>query len=265
MTDYPGLQVEKRGSTAVVTLSNPPANTWTRDSLDALVRLVDDLEADAGIRALVLVGEGSKFFCAGADLKLFADGDSGMAAVMSQAFGRAFERLSAYRGVSIAAINGYAMGGGLEVALACDLRVAEAQAQLALPEASVGLLPCAGGTQLLPHLVGEGWAKRLILLGERIDAATAERIGLVEQVVPAGEALPAALAMAERAARQSPDSVVACKRLVQAARTVPPALNLPLERELFVGLFAGSNQQEGVGAFLQKRPPVWQAAGKEHA
>ena len=257
MTDYPGLQVEKRGSTAVVTLSNPPANTWTRDSLDALVRLVDDLEADAGIRTLVLVGEGSKFFCAGADLKLFADGDSGTAAVMSQAFGRAFERLSAYRGVSIAAINGYAMGGGLEVALACDLRVAEAQAQLALPEASVGLLPCAGGTQLLPHLVGEGWAKRLILLGERI--------GLVEQVVSAGEALPAALAMAERAARQSPDSVVACKRLVQAARTVPPALNLPLERELFVGLFAGSNQQEGVGAFLQKRPPVWQVAGKEHA
>ena len=92
MTDYPGLQVEKRGSTAVVTLSNPPANTWTRDSLDALVRLVDDLEADAGIRTLVLVGEGSKFFCAGADLKLFADGDSGTAAVMSQAFGRAFER-----------------------------------------------------------------------------------------------------------------------------------------------------------------------------
>ncbi len=113
------------------------------------------------------------------------------------------------------------------------------------------------GTQLRCKLRSRGH--------QRIDAATAERIGLVEQVVPAGEALPAALAMAERAARQSPDSVVACKRLVQAARTVPPALNLPLERELFVGLFAGSNQQEGVGAFLQKRPPVWQVAGKEHA
>ena len=230
MTDYPGLQVEKRGSTAVVTLSNPPANTWTRDSLDALVRLVDDLEADAGIRTLVLVGEGSKFFCAGADLKLFADGDSGTAAVMSQAFGRAFERLSAYRGVSIAAINGYAMGGGLEVALACDLRVAEAQAQLALPEASVGLLPCAGGTQLLPHLVGEGWAKRMILCGERVSADKALQIGLVEEVVGSGMALEAALLLADKVAEQMPPAVAACKQMIQKGRSAPVQTALPLER-----------------------------------
>ena len=155
------LTVEKQQHTALITINHPPANTWDRDSLIGLRQVIEHLNQDDDIYALVITGQGNTFFSAGADLKLFADGDSGTAAVMSQAFGRAFERLSAYRGVSIAAINGYAMGGGLEVALACDLRVAESQAQLALPEASVGLLPCAGGTQLLPHLVGEGWAKRL--------------------------------------------------------------------------------------------------------
>ena len=113
-------------------------------------------------------------------------------------FGEAFEALSAFRGVSIAAVNGYAMGGGLECALACDIRIAEEQAQMALPEAGVGLLPCAGGTQNLPWLVGEGWAKRMILCGERIDARTAERIGLVEEVVAKGQALDAALKLAEK-------------------------------------------------------------------
>lgn len=258
MNTYQGMRLEKHGVAAVVTLDNPPANTWTRQSLADLVRLIDDVEADPALRVLILVGAGDKFFCAGADLKQFAEGDVAVAAEAASAFGRAFERLSAYRGVSIAAINGYAMGGGLEVALACDLRVAEAQAQLALPEAAVGLLPCAGGTQLLPHLIGEGWAKRMILLGERVDADTAMRIGLIEQVVARGEALSAALAMADKVARQSPASTLACKTLIQRARSVPPALNLPLERELFVGLFADPNQQEGVRAFLEKRAPAWQ-------
>lgn len=149
MTTYAHLNVEKRGHTALVTISNPPANTWNSDSLAALVDLVTDLNADRDIYALVLTGEGSKFFSAGADLKLFADGDKAMARRMARLFGQAFEALTAFRGVSIAAINGFAMGGGLEVALACDLRIAEAQAQMALPEASVGLLPCAGGTQNL--------------------------------------------------------------------------------------------------------------------
>ena len=108
---------------------------------------------------------------------------------MSEYFGKGFECLANFRGVSIAALNGFAMGGGLEVALACDIRIAEEQAQMALPEARVGLLPCAGGTQRLSWLVGEGWAKRIILCGERINAETAQRIGLVEEVVGKGEAL----------------------------------------------------------------------------
>ncbi|MDC7704432.1 enoyl-CoA hydratase [Vogesella indigofera] len=258
MQDYANLIVEKRGHTALVTIANPPANTWTYDSLQALKRLVADLNADRDIYALVITGDGEKFFSAGADLKLFADGDKGVAASMTILFGEAFEALSAFRGVSIAAINGYAMGGGLECALACDIRIAEEQVQMALPEAAVGLLPCAGGTQNLPHLVGEGWAKRMILCGERVDAATALRIGLVEEVVAKGSARDTALALAEKVGRQSPVAVTACKTLVQAARHAPPAANLIHERELFIKLFDSEDQREGVQAFLQKRTPQWQ-------
>lgn len=254
---YTNLKLEKRGNTAVVHLSNPPAHTWTAESLAALKQLVTDLNADRGIYALVITGEGSKFFSAGADLKLFADGDKSRARDMGRRFGEAFEALSDFRGVSIAAINGYAMGGGLEAALACDLRIAEEHAQMALPEAAVGLLPCAGGTQNLPWLVGEGWAKRLILCGERVDAATALRIGLVEQVVPTGTGLEAALKMAEQAAKQSPSSVAACKGLIQGARSNPLRQILPVERERFVDLFDTLDQKEGVNAFLEKRRPEW--------
>jgi len=257
MSDYTNLLLEKRGSTAIVTLNNPPAHTWTADSLQSLTRLVADLNADRSIYALVITGDGAKFFSAGADLKLFADGDKARARLMARRFGEAFEALSAFRGVSIAAINGYAMGGGLECALACDIRIAEAHAQMALPEATVGLLPCAGGTQNLPWLVGEGWAKRMILCGERIDAATALRIGLVEEVVDTGAGLEAALALAARVAKQSPTSVTACKTLIQGARSNPLKQLLPIERELFVDLFDTEDQKEGVNAFLQKRSAEW--------
>lgn len=134
---------------AVVTMNNPPANTWTAESLKALKSLILTLNDDKQVYSLVLTGSGDKFFSAGADLKLFSDGDKAVALDMARCFGEAFETLSEFRGVSIAAINGYAMGGGLEVALACDIRVVEEQAVLALPEAKVGLLPCAGGTQNL--------------------------------------------------------------------------------------------------------------------
>jgi enoyl-CoA hydratase/carnithine racemase len=256
-TRYTGLTLEVDGHVAVVTLSNAPANAWTRDSLVALRNLVHDLDANRDIYALVITGEGEKFFSAGADLKQFADGDKAVAREAARRFGEAFEALSAFRGVSIAAINGYAMGGGLECALACDLRIAEEQAQLALPEASVGLLPCAGGTQNLARLVGEGWAKRMILLGERVDAATALRIGLVEEVVPKGQSRARAIAWAAQAGKQSPTSVAACKRLVQATRTQSHATALVSEREAFVDLFDSQDQKEGVLAFLEKRAPRW--------
>ena len=257
---YTNLLLERRGHTALVTLDNPPAHTWTLASLGALKELVADLNADNHVYALVITGGGAKFFSAGADLKLFADGDKDMAFKMAAAFGEAFEALSAFRGVSIAAINGYAMGGGLECALACDIRIAEEHAQMALPEASVGLLPCAGGTQILPWLVGEGWAKRMILCGERVDAAKALSIGLVEEVVPSGKALSTALALAAKVARQSPGSVAASKSLIQGARGKPLAQSLPDERTLFLGLFETQDQKEGVQAFLEKRTAEWRNA-----
>lgn len=263
-TTYTGLKLDKRGHTAVVTLDNPPAHTWTADSLAALARLVKDLEADRAIYALVVTGAGEKFFSAGADLKLFAPTESGTdkatAATMARRFGEAFETLAAFHGVSIAAINGYAMGGGLECALACDLRVAEEHAVMALPEAGVGLLPCAGGTQWLAWNVGEAWAKRMVLLGERADAATAQRIGLVDEVVGRGQALERALALAEQVGRQSPSAVRACKRLIQGARSATPQQTLVAEREAFVDLFDTADRREGVSAFLEKRPPAWKNA-----
>ena len=252
------IQLEKRDHIAILTIANPPANTWTADSLAALEATIEDLNADRNIFALVVTGQGEKFFSAGADLKTCADGDRARANEMAQKFGQAFAALTAFRGVSIAAINGYAMGGGLECALSCDIRIAEEHAQMALPEAGVGLLPCAGGTQNLPWLVGEGWAKRMILCGERVDANKALQIGLVEEVVPSGQGLAAALKLAEGACKQSPSSISRCKQLVMSARDGRSHTDgWRMERELFVELFHTEDQKEGVNAFVEPRKPEW--------
>jgi len=259
MSDYSSqfLKVEVIDHTAVVTFNNPPAHTWTAQSLADLRDLVLVLNEDKNIYALVLTGDGAKFFSAGADLNVFADGDKQVAVDMSDIFGQAFETLANFGGVSIAAINGYAMGGGLEVALACDIRISEQHAVMALPEASVGLLPCAGGTQNLALLVGEGWAKRMILCGERLDADKALKVGLVEEIVGQGEAKFSAIALAAKVAKQSPVAVTACKRLIQKNRIMPINKVLIQERQAFVDLFDSVDQTEGVQAFLGKRKPVW--------
>lgn len=257
MSDDNAIRVEINDHVAVLTMNNPPANTWTIESLRLLKQLVEGLNQDKDVYALVITGQGDKFFSAGADLHLFASGDKAVAMDMALSFGEAFETLTAFRGVSIAAINGYAMGGGLEVALACDIRIAEAHAELALPEAKVGLLPCAGGTQNLAWLVGEGWAKRIILCGERIGAAKAAEIGLVEDVVVSGQGLDAAMKMARSVANQSPSSVAACKKLIQNCRISPLQHGLIKEREYFIQLFDNEDQTEGVQAFLEKRQPQW--------
>jgi enoyl-CoA hydratase/carnithine racemase len=258
MTDK--LLTEIRGNTALVTINNPAANTWDEDNLTALRVLVSDLNANKEIYALVITGQGEKFFSAGADLNLFASGDKTIAKEMAEKFGSAFEALSHFDGVSIAAINGYAMGGGLECAMACDVRIAESHAVMALPEATVGLLPCGGGTQNLAWIVGEGWAKRMILCGERVDAETALKIGLVEEVVEKGTVIERALELAAMVSNQSPTSVTACKHLIQAARSGNIAHAYEAERNDFVGLFDSEDQAEGVQAFLEKRKPEWKNA-----
>lgn len=251
------LLLEKRGHTAILTMNNPPANTWTPESLRQLKDIVAELNDDADNYALILASTSEKFFSAGADLNRFNHDDKGQAFEFATAFGEGFGALANYRGVSIAAITGYAMGGGLEVALACDFRVCEQQSQMALPEASVGLLPCGLGSQQLPWLVGEAWAKRIILLGERIKAEQALTIGLVQEVVPTGEALNKALELAAKVANQSPTSVRYSKQLIMAARQQPLNSAFAMERELFVKLWDSEDQKEGVGAFVEKRKPEW--------
>ena len=254
------LKLEKRGHTAIVTFNNPPANTWTPESLRYLEQIVGELNEDKDNFALILTSDSEKFFSAGADLNRFNHDDKGLSFEFSLAFGEAFTALSNYTGVSIAAITGYAMGGGLEVALSCDIRICEEQSQMALPEAGVGLLPCGLGSQQLSWLIGEQWAKRMILLGERLKADQAEKVGLVSEVVPKGTVLEKALELAEKTANQSPTSVRFCKDLIMEARksTIVPAYNK--EREMFVKLWDTQDQKEGVGAFVEKRKPEWKNA-----
>ncbi|CAH0992458.1 Short-chain-enoyl-CoA hydratase [Sinobacterium norvegicum] len=251
------LKLEKRGHVAIITLNNAPANTWTPESLHYLEEIVADLNVDRENYSLIIYSESEKFFSAGADLTRFNHDNKGLSFDFSRAFGSAFEALSNYQGVSIAAITGYAMGGGLEVALSCDVRICEEQAQMALPEASVGLLPCGLGSQQLSWLVGEGWAKRMILLGERLKSAQAEKIGLVSEVVATGTVLDRALELAAKVEKQSPTSVRYCKELIMAARDGDINSNYTKEREMFVRLWDSQDQKEGVGAFVEKRKPEW--------
>lgn len=242
---------------AKLTINNPPANTWDRESLSAMAVIINRLNAIPTITALVIHGHGDKFFSAGADLKQFETGDKDLASEVANRFGEAFEALANFKGVSIAAINGYAMGGGLECALACDIRVIEEQAQVALPEATVGLLPCAGGTQRLSWLIGEAWASKMILLGHRLNAEEAVKSGLAIESVPSGQALAKAMELAKTACKQSPDALFACKRLFTAARETAIAVGLQNERKEFVTLIGQPNQLEGTQSFLEKRKPVW--------
>jgi len=260
MSEYSSFKLEQQRHVALITLINPPANTWTIDGLKALKQLITDLDADKNIYALVLTGDGEKFFSAGADLKQFQDGDPEKAAKVLHCFSEAFETLAAFRGVSIAAINGITMGGGLEAVLACDIRICSTNAKFGLPEAKVGLLPGAGGTQRLPWVVGEGWAKRMILCGEQINSEKALFIGLVEEVTEQNTVVERAMELAHQVENQSPASVKICKELINGARFKPMANNLPAERDQFLKLFATDGPREGVNAFLEKRKPAWNAS-----
>jgi enoyl-CoA hydratase/carnithine racemase len=252
------IAYERNGGVAVLTLDKPPANTFDVETLVQLRQCVAQVNEDRTIRAVVITGRGPKFFSAGAELREFHGKDTGFARTMIQHFGAAFGALQEARPVVIAAINGYAMGGGLECALCCDMRIAEEHAVLALPEPSVGLLPGGTGTQTLPWLVGEGWAKRMILTNEKVNAETALRIGLVEEVVASGKALDKALEIAQRVTTLSPEAVEYSKGLIHLARRgVPREAALAVERERFVDLFDGENSREGVQAFLEKRSPSW--------
>ena len=224
------------------------ANALSFEMLERIAEIASDAKA---ARAVIITGAGA-VFSAGADLNAVKAG-----LATSDVWERVSGAIADLPGLTIAALNGTLAGGAFGMALACDIRIAEEQAALALPEARVGLLPCAGGTQRLTQLVGEGWAKRMILCGERIGAQQAQTLGLVEEVVATGEALVTATALAAKVGNQSPTSVAACKRLIHSARNIAIADGLVAERDEFVALFSTEDQQEGTNAFLEKREPEW--------
>jgi len=211
--------------------------------------------SDRTLRAVIVTGAGEKAFCAGADLKERARMDDGAVAGFHRAIRAAFDGFEALPQPVIAAINGVALGGGLELALACDLRVAAQGAELALPEVGLGIIPGAGGTQRLPRVIGAARAKDLILTARRMGAAEALAVGLVTQVVPGPELQEAALALAQRVTRHAPISLRQAKRAVDGGLSLPLAQGLDLENALYQACIPTSDRREALAAFAERRIP----------
>jgi enoyl-CoA hydratase len=243
----------------VVTLNRPERlNALSSDLADALADAVGDLCADERVRAIVVAGAG-RAFCAGADITELdtLDGPQGFSAFVTQ-LTDALRTLTRSPKPSVAAIHGLALGGGLELALACDLRVADESAKLGVPEIKLGLLPGAAGTARLTRLLPNGVAKQLLLTGEPLTAADAFRLGLVNEVVETGGAAAAAIAVAGRLAALAPMALAAGKRLVDEGAFMPIESAITLERETVSMLFGTSDRVEGVRAFLEKRAPTFE-------
>lgn len=242
----------------VVRLQNEPVNAWTDAFVDAVEQVTDDLAATRA-RAVVITGTG-RYFSAGGDFHRFQQ-------ITDEPTARAFvtrvqalmDKVAAIPAPVIAAINGPALGGGLEIALACDLRVAGASAVLGLPETRWGILAGAGGTQRLARLIGPGAAKLLMYTAQPVTAAEALRLGLVDQVSTNDDPLEDALTLAAQIASNSPRAIRSVKRCVDEGLNLPLAEALSLERELWIDLIPDGDLQEGAVAFFDRRPPKYPA------
>ncbi|MFE0018543.1 enoyl-CoA hydratase/isomerase family protein [Mesorhizobium sp. NPDC059054] len=244
------------GNVATVTLDRPEAmNAIDPETEIELRDVLARIDADGGIRAVVLTGSGEKAFCSGADLKKTMAISESYAAKAFGAGDESFVSSFSTDKPVICAINGYALGGGLELALACDIRIAAAHARFGLPEVKVGTIPGAGGTQRLPRTIGASDAMLMLLTGDMIDAAEALRLGLISRVVSAGELLKEAQALAGRIAANAPLSVRAIKRLVTDGRALPLNEAIRLERLVWGLLRDTEDRLEGRRAFQEKRPP----------
>jgi enoyl-CoA hydratase len=250
------VEVVREGAVAVVTVNRPEAlNALDSATIGQLLAAVRELSPDESVRSVVLTGGGDKSFVAGADIAEM----SGLTAEQARRFSALGQ--SVMSGIEaaaqpwIAAVNGFALGGGCELALACDVRLAAENAKFGQPEINLGTTPGFGGTQRLARNVGEGWAKYLVLSGRIIRADEALRIGLVQAVFPRDELMTQAMKLAEELAGKSPLAMRYCKAAVNAATDADIATGQGIERDLFALSFASEDQTEGMQAFLQKRAP----------
>ena len=255
MAEGPVLVEQPGGGVAKLTLNNPPLNLVTLEMTERLIEALDELERDDAVRAVVITGAGEKAFCAGSDVGEFADVRDRVVekklAKENEAFGR-FEALSK---PTIAALENLAYGGGCEISMACDLRIAGQGAKFALPEVRLGVVPGSGGLFRLPELVGPARAMELMYLGESIDAREAERLGLVNEVVADGEALSRALNIARSISRQPKGAVAAIKRGVRESLHSSREDSVRLTLELSDHVFRTEDCAEGIRAFFEKREP----------
>jgi len=240
---------------ALVTVDRPPVNALNRQLEDELEEVFEELSGMREVGAVIVTGGGEKAFIAGADIKMLSEKGPDEAVEMSASTQRVLLKIERFDRVVIAAINGLALGGGCEVAMACDMRVMDESTIIGLPEVSLGVLPGAGGTQRLARLVGVGKAKELILTGDPIGAEEAKRIGLVERIAPKGEAVTEAKKLAHRVMARGPVAVINAKRAINEGLDLPIEDGLKRESQLFGALFKTRDMHEGVAAFLEKRKP----------
>jgi enoyl-CoA hydratase len=248
---------EREGRVAVLTINRPDKlNALNQAVRDRMLEILERLEGDDGVGVVVLTGAGPKSFIAGADIGEF-EGRSPFDQRHAMRSPRLFDVMSTFPKPVIAMINGFCLGGGCELALSCDLRIAADSARFGQPEINLGLIPGGGGTQRLPRLVGLGQALRLILSGDMIGAAEAQDMGLVELVVPAAELRAKTLELAARIASKSPLTLKVAKEAVRASQRMGIEEGILYERDLFCLCFSSEDKQEGVAAFLEKRPAQW--------
>ncbi|MBJ8204739.1 enoyl-CoA hydratase [Bacillus cereus] len=248
----------KKGSIAVVTIQNPPVNTLSLEVVQQLVDVLEELEIDNDISVVIITGSGEKAFVAGGNIKEFPDwmgkGEK-YAEMKSLELQQPLKQLENLSKPTIAAINGLALGGGCELALACDLRIIEEQSLIGLPEITLGLFPGAGGTQRLPRLIGEGKAKEMMFTGKSITAKEAKEIGLVNYITPRGEALNKAKEIARDISKFSLPALAYMKLAIREGAAVPLQEGLEIEARYFGKVFQTEDVKEGVKAFIEKRMP----------
>jgi enoyl-CoA hydratase len=241
---------------ALLTIDRPEArNALSFALLAELADELDRLDRDGLTRVAIIMGAGDRAFAAGADIVELADQTPER--LRAEGHFRAWDRIGSIGIPLIAAVRGFALGGGCELAMTCDLIVAGEDAQFGQPEIRIGVMPGAGGTQRLTRAVGVARAMELVLTGRMIGAAEAQRAGLITTVVPTGEVLDEAMRLADTIASMPPLAVRAAKRSVLAAAELPLTAGLRAEREAFFDLFATDDQREGMRAFQEKRPPTW--------